>query len=98
MLVLTGETSGTGLGHESEALISRNGTCMLGCSVLSDSVTPRSEVHQAPLSMEFSKQDYWSALPLPPPGDLPDPGIEPSSPGSPTFQVNPLLLNCLGIP
>ena len=32
--------------------------------------------HQAPLSMDFSRQEYWSGLPCPPPGDLPDPGIE----------------------
>ena len=36
--------------------------------------------HQAPLSMGFSRQEYWSGLPLPSPGDLPDPGIEPRSP------------------
>ena len=36
--------------------------------------------HQAPLSMGFSRQEYWSGLPFPPPGDLPDPGIEPRSP------------------
>ena len=35
--------------------------------------------HQAPLSMEFSRQEYWSGLPFPTPGDLPDPGTEPSS-------------------
>ena len=35
--------------------------------------------HQAPLSMGFSMQEYWSGLPGPPPGDLPDPGIEPMS-------------------
>ena len=35
---------------------------------------------QAPLSMELSRQEYWSGLPFPPPGDLPDPGIEPVSP------------------
>ena len=35
---------------------------------------------QAPLSMGFSQQEYWSGLPCPPPGDLPDPGIEPASP------------------
>ena len=34
---------------------------------------------QAPLSMEFSRQEYWSGLPFPSPGDLPDPGIEPRS-------------------
>ena len=37
------------------------------------------------LSMEFSKQEYWSGLPFPPPGDLPDPGIEPTSPVSPAL-------------
>ena len=35
--------------------------------------------HQAPLSMGFSRQENWSGLPCPPPGDLPDPGIEPAS-------------------
>ena len=34
---------------------------------------------QTPLSMKFSKQEYWSGLPFPPPGDLPDPGIKPMS-------------------
>ena len=37
-------------------------------------------VHQAPQSMEFSRQEYWSGLPFPSPGDLPDPGIKPTSP------------------
>ena len=36
--------------------------------------------HQAPLSMGFSRQEYWSGLPFPFPGDLPNPGIEPRSP------------------
>ena len=40
---------------------------------------------QAPLSMGFSRQEYWSGLPCPPPGDLPDPGIEPVSPISPAL-------------
>ena len=40
---------------------------------------------QAPLSMEFSRQEYWSGLPLPTPGDLPDPGVEPESLVSPTL-------------
>ena len=35
--------------------------------------------HRAPLSMGFSRHEYWSGLPFPPPGDLPDPGIEPAS-------------------
>ena len=40
---------------------------------------------QAPLSMRFSRQEYWSGLPFPPPGDLPDPGIEPESFRSPAL-------------
>ena len=36
--------------------------------------------HQAPLPMGFSRQEYWSGLSFPPPGDLPDPGIKPASP------------------
>ena len=43
-------------------------------------VTPWAVAHQAPLSMGFSKQEYWSGLPFPAPGDLPDPGIKPRSP------------------
>ena len=45
-------------------------------------MTPRTVTHQAPLSMEFSRQEYWSGLPFPPPGHLPDPGIERSFPVS----------------
>ena len=41
--------------------------------------------HQAPLSMGFSRQEYWNGLPCSPPGDLPDPGIEPMSIISPAF-------------
>ena len=43
---------------------------------------------QAPLSVGFSRQEYWSVLPCSPPGDLPDPGIEP---GSPALQADSLL-------
>ena len=43
-------------------------------------VTPWTVAHQAPLSVGFSSQEYWSGLPFPPPGDLPDPWIEPMSP------------------
>ena len=42
-------------------------------------VTPWTVAHQAPPSMGFSRQEYWSGLPFPSPGDLPDPGIEPRS-------------------
>ena len=42
--------------------------------------TPRSVAHQAPLSIGLSRQEYWSGLPFPPPGDLPDPGFKLESP------------------
>ena len=51
---------------------------------------------QAPLSMEFSRQDYWSGLSFPPPRDLPDPGIELASPGSPELQADSLPLRHQG--
>ena len=44
---------------------------------------------QAPLSMEFSRQEYWSGLPFPPSGDLPNPGIKPMSPGSQADSLPP---------
>ena len=49
--------------------------------------TPWTVAYQAPLSMGFSKQEYWSGMPFPPPGDLPDPGIDP---GSPALQADAL--------
>ena len=49
--------------------------------------------HQASLSRGFSQQDYWSGLPFPPPGDLPNPGFQPVSPASPEQQVDSLLLS-----
>ena len=55
-------------------------TCMLSCfSPVQICVTLWTITHQAPLSMEFFRQEYWSGLPCPPPGALPDPGIEPAS-------------------
>ena len=50
-------------------------TCMLSC--VQCFVTPWTVVLQAPLSMRFSRQEYWSGLPSPSPGDLPDPGVKP---------------------
>ena len=47
---------------------------------MSDSVTPWTVACQAPLSMGFPRQEYWSGLPLPSPGDLPDPRVDPESP------------------
>ena len=49
---------------------------VLSHSGLSNSVIPRTVAHQAPLSTGFPRQEYWRGLPFPPPGDLPDPGIE----------------------
>ena len=49
---------------------------------------PWTVAQQAPLSMEFSRQEYWSGLPFPSPGNLPDPGIEA---GSPLLQADSLL-------
>ena len=49
--------------------------------------------HQAPLSMGFSRQGYWSILPFPSPGDLPNPGIKP---GSPALQRNSLPIELYG--
>ena len=49
--------------------------------------TPWTVAYQAPTSMGFSRQEYWSGLPFPSPGDLPYPGIEPRSPA---FQADPL--------
>ena len=43
--------------------------------------------HQAPLSMEFSRKEFWSGLPFPFPGDLPNPGIEPRSPALPADSL-----------
>ena len=58
-----------------------------GVKSLSHVAAPWTVAHQDLLSMEFSRQEYWSGLPLPPPGDLPDPGIRPRSP---TLQADSL--------
>ena len=62
--------------------------------------------HQAPLSMGFSRQEYWNGLPLPSPGELPDPGIElmspaladrfftPKPPGKPRVQEGSVFISC----
>ena len=54
--------------------------CVKSLSCVRLFVTPWTVAYKAPLSMEFSRQEYWSGLPFPSPGDLPDPGIEPWSP------------------
>ena len=53
---------------------------LCSCSVVSDSATPWTIACQAPLSMAFPRQEYWSGLPFPSPGYRPDPGIESRSP------------------
>ena len=68
--------------------------CMEYCYLVTKSCPtpcdPSDCSHQASLSMGFFRQEYWSGLPLPPPGDLPDPGIKPASPA---FQMNSLPLS-----
>ena len=54
--------------------------------------------HQAPLSMGFSREDYWSGLPCPPPGDLPDPEVQPTPPAAPALQEDALPLSHWGGP
>ena len=59
-------------------------------------VTPWTGVHQVPGSMGSSWQEYWSGLPFPPPGDLPDPGIEPASLESPALAGGFFTMSHLG--
>ena len=56
-------------------------------------VTPWIGAGEAPLSMGFSGQEYWSGLPLPPPGNLPNPGIKLGSPAYSALQADSLLLS-----
>jgi len=48
---------------------------------------------QASLTIEFSRQEYWSGLPCPPPGDIPNPGIKPVYPATPALQADSLSLS-----
>ena len=73
--------------------------CMLSCSNhVQLFAIPWTVAHQAPLSMGFSRQEYWSGLRCPPPGDLPDPGIEPTSLMPPAWQGGSLPLVTPGKP
>ena len=69
---------------------------LLSCPTLCDPLW--TVACQAPLSMGFFMQEYWSGLPFPPPGGLPDPGMEPVSPVSPALQVRSLLAEPLVSP
>ena len=67
---------------------------LFSCSVVFNSLWPHGLYSPpAPLSMGFTRQEYWRGLPFPSPGDLPDPGIEP---GSSTMQADPLPTELLG--
>ena len=69
--------------------------CVLSClSHMQLFVTPWTVAHQAPLSMGFSRQEYWSRFPFP--GDLPNPGIGPMSTAAPALQVDSLPLRPQG--
>ena len=72
--------------------------CALSHLVVSDSATPQTVAHQAPFFMGFSRQEYWSWLPFPPPEDPPNPGIESKSPVSPALWADSLPLSHLGSP
>ena len=70
--------------------------CMLSCLFKSNSGIPWTVACQAPLSMEFSRLAYWSELPYPSLGDLPNPGLEHMSPDSPALRADSLPLSHLG--
>ena len=63
--------------------------CLVTQSCLTHA-NPGTIAHQAPLSMGFLRQEHWSELPFPSPGNLPDPGIKPMSPVSPALQMDSL--------
>ena len=63
----------------------QNSMLVLRHPVISDFVTLWTVACQAPLSVEYSRQEYWSGLPFPSPGNPPYPGIEPTSPASPAL-------------
>ena len=73
------------VGHDwaTDLILSDLNACVL--SYVWAFATPRTVAHQAPLFMGFSWQEYWSGLPFPTPGDLPDPGIETASLSSPAL-------------
>ena len=62
---------------------------IVGLSCVQLFAPPWTVAHQLPLSIEFSRQEYWSGLPFPIAGDLPDPGTEPGSPTMQTLQFEP---------
>ena len=70
--------------------------CVQSCLTLCNPIYYIHVAHQAPLSMGFSRQEYWSGLPFPPPGHHPDPGIKPTSLVSHKLAGRSLPLSQLG--
>ena len=85
-----------------ETQVSINRFCSLVAWLCPTLCDPMDCTHQAPLSMEFSRQEYWSGLPCPPAGDLPNPGIKPRSPAlqadSLSHQESPRILEWVAYP
>ena len=81
--------------HLSCIILDRACVCTQSLSRVRLFATPWTVAHQAPLSMDFPRQEYWSGLPSPSPGDLLNPGIEP---GSPALVGRFLTLNHQGSP
>ena len=83
--------------HQAQGLFCAQGYCTVLGLVTQSWVfeTPWTVACQAPLSLEFSREEYWSGLPSPTPGDPPNPGMEPRSP---TLQVDSLLSELPGKP
>ena len=72
--------------------------CVCVCVYAQSYPTLWSVACQAPLSVGFFRQEYWSRLTFPPPGNLPNTGIKPVSPASPTLQADSLPIESLGKP
>ena len=72
--------------------------CLSVCSIMSDSVKLWTVAHQAPLSIGFSRQEYWSRLPFSPPEDLPNPKIKSTYMGSPALHADSLTAKPSGKP
>ena len=81
------------LKHPMDSLCPSGEHCAQSLSHVQLFNNPWTVVHQTPLSMGFSRQEYWNGLPFPPPGDLPHPGIKPRSPA---LQADALLLSHWG--
>ena len=82
-----------------KVLPNKASVCVLGkvlqlCPTLCDPMD--CVAHQASLSMGFSRQEYWSGLQYPAPGDFPDPGLKPVAPAAPTLQTGSLLISHWG--